>query len=33
MLSWQDHVRASSVMLFQMKNRNTAYVTLGLIAP
>ena len=32
MLSWQDHVRASSVMLFQMKNRNTAYVTLGLIA-
>ncbi len=32
MLSWQDHVRASSVMLFQMKNRNAAYVTLGLIA-
>jgi predicted PurR-regulated permease PerM len=32
MLSWQDHVRASSVMLFQMKNRNTAYVTLGLIS-
>lgn len=32
MLSWQDHVRASSVMLFSMKNRNTAYVTLGLIA-
>ena len=32
MLSWQDHVRASSVMLFRMKNRNTAYVTLGLIA-
>lgn len=32
MLSWQDHVRASSVMLFEMKNRNTAYVTLGLIA-
>jgi len=32
MLSWQDHVRASSVMLFQMKNRNTAYMTLGLIA-
>jgi predicted PurR-regulated permease PerM len=32
MLSWQDHVRASSVMLFQMKNRNTAYVALGLIA-
>ncbi|MGA9567522.1 MAG: AI-2E family transporter [Candidatus Korobacteraceae bacterium] len=32
MLSWQDHVRASSVMLFRMENRNTAYVTLGLIA-
>jgi len=32
MLSWQDHVRASSVMLFKMENRNTAYVTLGLIA-
>ncbi len=32
MLSWQDHVRAASVMLFQMENRNTAYVTLGLIA-
>jgi predicted PurR-regulated permease PerM len=32
MLSWQDHVRASSVMLFRMENRNTAYVTLSLIA-
>ena len=32
MLSWQDHVRASSVMLFSMENRNTAYVTLSLIA-
>ncbi len=32
MLSWQDHVRASSVMLFDMKNRNTAYVALGQIA-
>jgi predicted PurR-regulated permease PerM len=32
MLSWQDHVRAASVMLFKMENRNTAYVTLGLIA-
>jgi predicted PurR-regulated permease PerM len=32
MLSWQDHVRASTVMLFNMENRNTAYVTLGLIA-
>ncbi|MGI9100941.1 MAG: AI-2E family transporter [Terriglobales bacterium] len=32
MLSWQDHVRSASVMLFKMKNRNTAYVTLGLIS-
>jgi predicted PurR-regulated permease PerM len=32
MLSWRDHVRASTVMLFQMRSRNTAYVTLGLIA-
>jgi predicted PurR-regulated permease PerM len=32
MLSWQDHVRSSSVMLFSMENRNTAYVMLGLIA-
>ncbi len=32
MLSWQDHVRATSVMLFSMENRNTAYVMLGLIA-
>jgi predicted PurR-regulated permease PerM len=32
MLSWQDHVRSSTVMLFNMENRNTAYVTLGLIA-
>jgi predicted PurR-regulated permease PerM len=32
MLSWQDHVRSSTVMLFSMENRNTAYVTLGLIA-
>ena len=32
MLSWQDHVRSSSVMLFRMENRNTAYVMLGLIA-
>jgi predicted PurR-regulated permease PerM len=32
MLSWQDHVRSATVMLFRMKNRNTAYVTLGLIA-
>jgi predicted PurR-regulated permease PerM len=32
MLSWQEHVRASTVMLFAMENRNTAYVTLGLIS-
>ena len=32
MLSWRDHVRAASVMLFRMENRNAAYVTLGLIA-
>ncbi len=32
MLSWQDHVRSASVMLFSMENRNTAYVMLGLIA-
>jgi predicted PurR-regulated permease PerM len=32
MLSWQDHVRSATVMLFPMKNRNTAYVTLGLIS-
>ena len=29
MLSWQDHVRSASVMLFSMENRNTAYVMLG----
>lgn len=32
MLSWQDHVRSSTVMLFSIENRNTAYVTLGLIS-
>ena len=32
MLSGQDHVRSATVMLFRMKNRNTAYVTLGLIS-
>ena len=32
MLSWQHHVRSATVMLFRMENRNTAYVTLGLIA-
>lgn len=32
MLMWQDHVRAATVMLFSMENRNTAYVTLGRIS-
>lgn len=32
MLSWQDHVRTATVMLFKIENRNTAYVTLGLIS-
>ena len=32
MLSWQDHVRSQTVMLFSMENRNSAYVMLGLIA-
>jgi predicted PurR-regulated permease PerM len=32
MLSWQHHVRSSTVMLFRMENRHTAYLTLGLIA-
>jgi predicted PurR-regulated permease PerM len=31
MLSWQHHARSATVMLFRMENRNTAYVTLGLI--
>lgn len=32
MLSWQDHVRSATVMLFRMEYRHTAYVTLGLIS-
>ncbi|HYG98116.1 MAG TPA: AI-2E family transporter [Terriglobales bacterium] len=32
MLTWQDHVRTQSVMLFRVENRSTAYVTLGLIS-
>jgi predicted PurR-regulated permease PerM len=32
MLSWQDHVRSKTVMLFSPESRNTVYVTLGLIA-
>jgi predicted PurR-regulated permease PerM len=31
MLTWQEHVRASTVMLFRIDNRNTAYVALGMI--
>jgi len=32
MLSWQEHVRTATVMLFRMDHRHTAYVTLGLIS-
>jgi predicted PurR-regulated permease PerM len=32
MLSWQEHVRSSTVMLFSIENRDTVYVTLGLIS-
>jgi len=32
MLTWQHHVRSATVMLFPMENRNTAWVTLGLIS-
>ena len=32
MLSWQQHARSATVMLFQMKYRHTAYVTLGAIS-
>ncbi len=32
MLTWQEHVRSATVMLFPMHNRHTAYVTLGLIS-
>jgi predicted PurR-regulated permease PerM len=32
MLSWQDHVRSSTVLLFAPENQRTAFVTLGLIA-
>lgn len=32
MLTWQQHVRSSTVMLFPFENRHTAYVTLGLIS-
>jgi len=32
MLTWQQHVRSATVMLFPMESRQTAYVTLGLIS-
>ena len=32
MLSWQQHARSATVMLFSMEHRHTAYVTLGLIS-
>ena len=32
MLSWQQHVRSSTVMLFAMEHRHTAYMTLGAIS-
>jgi predicted PurR-regulated permease PerM len=32
MLSWQEHARSSTVKLFSMENRSTAYVTVGLIS-
>ncbi len=32
MLTWQEHVRSATVMLFPMRNRHSAYVTLGLIS-
>lgn len=32
MLTWQQHVRAATVMLFPLESRNAAYVSLGLIS-
>jgi predicted PurR-regulated permease PerM len=32
MLTWHQHVRSATVMLFSMDNRHTAYVALGLIS-
>src|SRR5579872_491697 len=32
MLTWQQHVRSATVMLFSLENRHTAYTTLGLIS-
>jgi predicted PurR-regulated permease PerM len=32
LLTWQHHVRSATVMLFPLQHRNTAFITLGLIA-
>lgn len=32
MLTWQQHVRSATVMLFPLESRHTAYVTLGMIS-
>ncbi len=32
MLTWQEHARSATVMLFPLPNRHTAYTTLGLIS-
>lgn len=32
MLTWQQHVRSATVMLFPLESRHTAYTTLGLIS-
>jgi predicted PurR-regulated permease PerM len=32
MLTWQEHIRSATVMLFPLENRHTVYVTLGLIS-
>ena len=32
MLSWKEHMRAGTVLLFQPENRSTAYATLGAMA-
>jgi predicted PurR-regulated permease PerM len=32
MLTWQHHARSATVMLFPLRHRNTAFITLGLIA-
>jgi predicted PurR-regulated permease PerM len=32
MLTWQQHVRSATVMLFSLENRHSAYTTLGMIS-